>query len=431
MKIEIATFGEGDMSILCELLHKSMEHNKSSNHELEYICYTLGGKEFRPKGFNTKFCHGFSQDRKLKHSFMIHTALKQFKSDILVITDCDIGVFYHNWDEVIVEELKTVSIFGAEYGCGSLGYKKLPCGFFMALTKEMVDKLKDTDIFYPWFNPEKRKEEMEEYCKHHDVDFKIVAPDRMIRPYRLEIMSQKDSDIFNIPIGGLIGCDLGWKLPVYFKENDIKTNYMPAYVHMAENANLYFLGEHTHNRVITEWKHKDQTFAIHLTKARIVSREPGQTKQWRLSINNYLRNNGLFYRPMQEKDLLFFNTLRNSCLEFIHNKTKFTLAQCKKWFKKTLNEYYIIEDLGKPIGYIRTSNITETSMYIGCDLLPEYRNKGIGYWALNTIMPEFRRQEYFLEVLNTNTIAKKLYDKLGFKPIKEEKGSLLMVKEYK
>jgi len=430
MNIEVATFAEGDMGELCQLLYRSLESNKSNNHNIIYTCYTLDST-FAIKNFNVKFCPEYNLHKKLKHTYMIHQALKQCTSDVLVITDCDMGVFYHNWDELIVDELKENKIFGAEYGAGSLGYKKLPCGFFMAIVKDQIKKLDDENIFYPWFNDDNRKSEMEEYCKDHNVDFKIIAPLRMIRPYRLQIMTQKDSEIFNIPIGEQIGCDVGWKLPVYLKENNIKTSYMEGCVRFSKNANLYFLGRHWHNRVITEFKYKDQTFAVHFTKARGINRSASQAKNWKMMVSNYINNKGLNYRMMSEEDLPFFLSLRNQCIEFLHNKTIFSLEDCLQWYKSESPKYFIIEDLSRKIGYIRTSNETSSSMYIGVDLVPEYRNKGIGFWALNTIMLELRKKEYYLEVLESNIIAKKLYDKLGFKEIKRENGSILMMKDLK
>ena len=136
----------------------------------------------------------------------------------------------------------------------------------------------------------------------------------------------------------------------------------------------------------------------------------------------------IIIRKMRENDLIFFLELRNSCVEFLHNKKVFTMEECRHWFNKSIR-YYIIELDGTPVGYVRTSNKTRRSIYIGADILPEYRRKGIASRALTTIMDMLQKPKYYLEVLETNTIAKKLYEKIGFKELSRKDGSILMEKE--
>ena len=55
-------------------------------------------------------------------------------------------------------------------------------------------------------------------------------------------------------------------------------------------------------------------------------------------------------------------------------------------------------------------------------VLPEYRNHKIGSKLMQFLIQNFPNREFFLEVLSDNIPAHKLYEKFGFKKIKEAKG---------
>lgn len=118
-------------------------------------------------------------------------------------------------------------------------------------------------------------------------------------------------------------------------------------------------------------------------------------------------------------DLQFFVDVRNKSREYLHNNTEFTLANVVKWFSETKPSFYIIKLDDVSIGYFRTSNYnTETnSLYIGCDIHPEYRGLGLAYKAYIKFIKQLRESgidSIQLEVLSTNTRAINLYKKLGF-----------------
>ena len=127
------------------------------------------------------------------------------------------------------------------------------------------------------------------------------------------------------------------------------------------------------------------------------------------------------FRGMCMSDLAFFNEVRNSCAEkYLHDSRKFTLEETQKWFLHTSNIYYIIENNGDRIGYFRTSNHSEINknIYIGADLYENYRGMGLGYQAyklfIDHLFTEFGFHKISLEVIETNGIAIRLYQKLGF-----------------
>ena len=134
-----------------------------------------------------------------------------------------------------------------------------------------------------------------------------------------------------------------------------------------------------------------------------------------------LLNLNLKFRKMEISDLPKFLEIRNVSKEFLHNNSEFTLENAIEWYKSYNPNFYMIELGEKIIGYFRTSNWENKSMYLGCDLAPNYRGFGLGHTGyigfINKLKNEFDLDNIKLEVLSTNIRAKNLYDKLGFKTI--------------
>lgn len=124
---------------------------------------------------------------------------------------------------------------------------------------------------------------------------------------------------------------------------------------------------------------------------------------------------------MKEADMGFFNSLRNICAPFLHNDRRFSLSETKKWFKKSTNKYFIVEYDSEKAGYIRTSewDFTNKSVYVGVDIDPKFRKRGIASDALglfiDNILKSKKINKVSLEVLDFNKPAISLYKKLGFK----------------
>jgi RimJ/RimL family protein N-acetyltransferase len=126
---------------------------------------------------------------------------------------------------------------------------------------------------------------------------------------------------------------------------------------------------------------------------------------------------------MQEKDLEFFNRVRNKyASEFLHDGRTFTLDETKNWFNYTCPTYYLIKDntLNANIGYFRTSNYSEMNknIYIGADIAPEFKGMGYAKPAYKQFMKYLFEyldlNKVALEVLSTNIVAINLYTSLGF-----------------
>ena len=132
----------------------------------------------------------------------------------------------------------------------------------------------------------------------------------------------------------------------------------------------------------------------------------------------------IYFTLIKSDDLAFVNEVRNECAEYLHDPRTFTLEETRKWFK-TKPKWWIIWNNGERIGYFRTSNREERSMYIGADIHILHRGKGYGYQSYLEFLPllfkYYDLDAVFLEVLETNDRAKYLYNKLGFKEVSREK----------
>lgn len=124
---------------------------------------------------------------------------------------------------------------------------------------------------------------------------------------------------------------------------------------------------------------------------------------------------------MEFDDISVFLKIRNLSKEYLHNNSEFSIEQAQNWFIQTSPKFFLIEMDSNVIGYFRTSNWKNDTLYIGCDLHPDYRGMGIGYESylkfIKKLKYEFGIKTIQLEVLSTNYRAIHLYKKLGFKEI--------------
>lgn len=117
----------------------------------------------------------------------------------------------------------------------------------------------------------------------------------------------------------------------------------------------------------------------------------------------------------------FVNFIRNSyCDEYLHDSRKFTVEETRSWIVETKPLYFIVTYINQPIGYFRLSNYSEENknVYIGADIHPKYVGLKLAYPMyvsfINFIFDYKQLNKITLEVLETNTRAINLYNKLGF-----------------
>jgi ribosomal protein S18 acetylase RimI-like enzyme len=132
-------------------------------------------------------------------------------------------------------------------------------------------------------------------------------------------------------------------------------------------------------------------------------------------------------RPLVLSDLNDVKIIRDQCLVFIHDNKSYSLEETIMWFLKTLPHYLSVTYENKVIGYFRLSNITSKTCYVGMDLHPEYRGKGIALKTYNIVIDELTKygiDTFYLNVLSSNTHAIRLYEYIGFNVVSNE-GSII------
>jgi RimJ/RimL family protein N-acetyltransferase len=130
----------------------------------------------------------------------------------------------------------------------------------------------------------------------------------------------------------------------------------------------------------------------------------------------------LIIRKVKIEDIEQINQIRNDSSEWLHDNTKFTLSQTLEWFNKNKPDWWSIvdDDNSAVIGYFRLSNWSSKNknIYIGADIRPDFRGKGLGYRAYLSFMKflfiERDLHKITLEVIESNNRAHGLYKKLGF-----------------
>jgi RimJ/RimL family protein N-acetyltransferase len=123
-------------------------------------------------------------------------------------------------------------------------------------------------------------------------------------------------------------------------------------------------------------------------------------------------------KPLQREEIPLLLAIRNDerTRSRLDNDQIFTLEQGYHWFDTTKPEWYAIylEDIF--VGYIRTTKENDT-IGIGCDIHPDYRNQGLGRYALNWIIVQSLSkgiEQIWLQCFVSNENAFHLYKKLGF-----------------
>lgn len=131
----------------------------------------------------------------------------------------------------------------------------------------------------------------------------------------------------------------------------------------------------------------------------------------------------IIFRKIEIEDLSFLNETRNAyAADYLHDSRTFTLQETINWYKQTNPDYWIIfdTDLNERIGYFRLSNYSSTNknIYIGADISPKFTKKGYATKAYKKFIPflfkTYNLHKISLEVLETNSVAIHLYEKLGF-----------------
>jgi len=131
---------------------------------------------------------------------------------------------------------------------------------------------------------------------------------------------------------------------------------------------------------------------------------------------------------LERKDLEAARALHNehSTLLQLHNPNHVTEQAQEKWFKSLCESqssarYALYEkESQKFVGVFRSDrlDLRNGSVMIGLDIAIDQRGKGFSKeaykWFLDYYFQHLRMHRVYLEVLESNEIAKSLYEKLGF-----------------
>lgn len=126
------------------------------------------------------------------------------------------------------------------------------------------------------------------------------------------------------------------------------------------------------------------------------------------------------FRRISPTDADFVHLVRNASRDFLHDDSKFSLDDVKAWIESSSPDWQMISLGSETIGYFRLSNWSkrDRSIYVGADLHPAHRGKGLAQSAykefLSGLFRERKLSKVHLEVLSSNPRAIHVYEKLGF-----------------
>jgi RimJ/RimL family protein N-acetyltransferase len=137
---------------------------------------------------------------------------------------------------------------------------------------------------------------------------------------------------------------------------------------------------------------------------------------------------GLTMRPVETSDLMWLKDLRNDQTTWENLLTIAPLTEEGQalWLKglasnTKVKPYVVLNEFGTRIGFIRTDEIDQLnrSIRIGADVERSFRGKGYGVkiyeMLLKYCFDYLNMHRVWLCVLDTNSVAIKLYNKVGFK----------------
>lgn len=249
MKIDMFTFIANGCSDYAELLHRSCEAFRSSNHTIKYKAIeTNGGSNEWPDVWEKVATTGDYEHGSLNHAIAIHKAIELSESDITIIADCDMCILFKNWDCFIIDKLKKFGVVGVGYSdYRTAKYYNFPTPHFMCFRKLPV-KLD--------FSPEIKGENVE----------------------RINIKTKAQEKTYCKNIGEQVKCDTGFKNVSICKNAGINSFTMKQ-VYNFQNSKLFFRDVNQKKIVLkypmqhSEWHCNGGLFATHKQKCTVKGHE--------------------------------------------------------------------------------------------------------------------------------------------------------------
>ncbi len=144
--------------------------------------------------------------------------------------------------------------------------------------------------------------------------------------------------------------------------------------------------------------------------------------------------NQLFLRFANEEDKEDVFIWRNDPESIKYSPSgKVNPEEHNKWYSQKIKDsqtqlFIITDEKGNKIGTIRFDFNNINSQEISIALNPKFRGKGLGTKSLrlgvHTYFNNYNIKEITARVLNNNLASIKIFEKVGFKKIKEEKSMI-------
>ena len=110
-------------------------------------------------------------------------------------------------------------------------------------------------------------------------------------------------------------------------------------------------------------------------------------------------------------------------LEKICFTMPWTREMFEEEFKSSLTHYFIAVENDAVVGYAGLWKILDEGQITNIAVLPDYRRRGIADKLINALISSTSDiKSYTLEVRESNTAARALYEKLGFAVVGTRKG---------
>jgi len=141
------------------------------------------------------------------------------------------------------------------------------------------------------------------------------------------------------------------------------------------------------------------------------------------------RHGGIYLRPLEEKDLERVRKTRNdpSTWMYLTDIDLLDSQSQKDWFKtlsrqkKSKRFYAVCTGKERFVGLVRMDEFdwVNRSVRVGCDVVPSLRGKGYGSKIMKMIVrygfSYLNMHRLWLLVLDFNSVARRVYEKTGFK----------------
>jgi hypothetical protein len=178
--------------------------------QLSFFAHFMDGMSFVRDGIPIPGRYGSGSSG---HAYTIESILACGQSSpIRIIADADTVMLMRNWDEALRDEMTRVDCVGTTYE--SMG------GYSSGNSNVQTYKNKPNLV---WFAT----------TQTHDTTKLRCFPAKDVN---IRITTQELSDLYQVPIGYQILCDVGWQIPQFIHDNAVKYTALPQIKPTSQNA---------------------------------------------------------------------------------------------------------------------------------------------------------------------------------------------------